>query len=196
MVGRDEAYGDCRVALGVGDGPSSIVFCSVDVSQPLRDVIVEYLRVVLLHYAFKCGLRFIVNPVRRCISHHLAVCHAQGEVRVRVERLFRLEFHLPLHVFPVKQGDLPVQPLAYRIDVRGVPSAEFPGEPCGRVVGDRRCVGCSQRENPGAVREQGFPENGVGPSADTAVLCQGVLEALRLEPVADVPAEGFHDSYE
>ena len=117
MVGSDEAYRDGRIAMGISYSPSAIILFRIDIPQPLRNVIIENFGIVLLHYAFQSGRRFIVYAVGRGVSLDFPVCHTESEVRVRVERLFRFELHLASHVCPVKKRDFTVCLLADRSDV-------------------------------------------------------------------------------
>ena len=109
MVCSDEAYRHLSGCVG----PLAIVLLRVDVAKALRDVVVEDLRIVLLHDALDGRRRHVVCSVGRGVSLDVAVCHSEGKVCVRVEGLRHALgaaiYHLSAHVVAVCQLEFLVQ---------------------------------------------------------------------------------------
>ena len=133
MVGGDEADRNCLLAIVSRNCPSSVILSGIDVTESLRDVVVENLRIVLLHYALECGLRLVIGPVSRGVSADASVSHSQSEVCIREEGFLRLELHLPSHVIPVEKSNLLIQTLFSRVNIFCVPISEFIGKSHCRV---------------------------------------------------------------
>ena len=65
VVGGDEAYRNCLLSIVPGYRPLTVILGRIDVAQPLWNVIVENLRIVLFNYSFERRLRLVICPVGR-----------------------------------------------------------------------------------------------------------------------------------
>ena len=196
MVGGDEAYRNGLLSIVPGYRPLPVILGRIDVAQPLWNVIVENLRIVLFHYSFERRLRLVICPVGRGVAADASVSYSQCEICIREECFLRLKLHLTSHIVPVKQSDFTVQAFLVRVDVACIPFPEFIGEPYRRIRihGCRIC--CFQFRNLVRIREDGFSEQCICPVAYTSVFRQLFFHIFRTELFGNIFSECAHGRHE
>ena len=143
MVSGEEAY---RLVVESSLG--------VEVAKFLRDVVVEYVRVVFFYDALEGRNRFEPGTVGRGVAFDVPVRDTEGQVRIWVEDFFLVEFHLAFHVLPVGQAYLLVEAVHYGFDICLEPFPEGIGHLIGRIGFDLVLVIGTQCEYFVTVSEQ------------------------------------------
>ena len=157
----------------------------IKLAQRLGDIVVEYLRIVLLDHALQGRNRRIIHPVSRGIPFHVPVGHPQRQIGVRIEIPVTAHHHLAPHIIPLRQLDLRTEPVDFREQVTDVPLLERLVKQVRRILAQSGKILLFQLRNALRIRKDRLGEKGVRPSRDRAVLSHLLLEVNWLKRLRD-----------